>query len=414
MGWKSYFRVPLPKYSLPQLDGLRAIAVMVVFWGHAVHIYNVDGSVSLFKMGPVDLAYWVFGVAFGADLFLMLSGLLITGSLLRHWNPNGRNRKVVKSYALNRFLRIFPPYAVMVILTATGLFYTTLSQNPWQSVGEHLLFMQDYGANDLNISYWAMALEAKFYVAMPIVLFLMHKFKLWHWRYGVMGALLLTPVTLRYLTPLDLNDYFIIHTEATATPFVTLSYLSVFRTPFHLYFDAFAAGSFLAFLWHDREKLKAFWAGIWPRILMWVGFIGLLIVAARPPRLTTYLNVPDAGHFIEPYSPIFLQFGFAFFIMLIYLGVLAGHGPQRLLASKPLRYLAQISFSFYLVHWAALKVWESTQLFLYQNVLHMNIDPMTSVPFIITKVIGGFVLTLIFSLVLYYAAEKPFMMMKRS
>ena len=413
MSLKSYFSIHLPNYSLPQLDGLRALAVMVVFWGHAVHIYNVDGSVSLFKAGPFDLAYWVFGVAFGADLFLMLSGLLITGSLLKHWRPEGDNAPVVKEYARNRFLRIFPPYALMVVLTAMGIFYTPLSNAPVKSIIEHLFFMQDYGANDLNISYWAMALEIKFYIAMPVVLFLMHKLNLWRWRYFVMGALLLTPVTLRYFTPLDLNDYFVIQTEPTNTPFVTLSYLSVFRTPFHLYFDAFAAGGLLAFLWHDRERLKAFWTGIWPRILMWVGVIGLMVVAARPPRLTTYLNSPAGGNFIEPYSPIFLQFGFAFFIMLIYMGVVAGHGPQRFLSSKPLRYLAQISFSFYLVHWAALKVWESTQLFLYQSVLHMNIDPMTHLPFIMGKIVGGFVLTLLFSLVLYFAAEKPFMMIKR-
>lgn len=413
MALKDYFKIQLPQHRLPQLDGLRAVAVMVVFWGHAVHVYNIDGQTSILPIGPFDLAYWVFGVSFGADLFLMLSGLLIMASLLRHWRPEGGNAPTLKAYAANRFWRIFPPYALMVGLTALGIFYTPQSQDLFKSVVEHLFFMQDYGENDLNISYWAMALEVKFYLAAPLLIFVLHKLNLWRWRYIVMGVLLITPVTLRYLTPLSIDDYFII--KSTPHPMGTFAFLSVFRVPFHLYFDAFAAGALLAMLWHDREKLKFLWQSRLPQLAFWAGIIGLMVAAGRPPALTSYfIDAAGNGRFINTYHPVFLQFSYAIFVMLIYMGVLAGYGPQRFLCSKPLRYLAQVSFSFYLVHWGALQVWADMQMFIYKNWLGLNIDPMAHLPFIMGKVIGGLVLTLIFTFILYYVAERPTTLIKRA
>ena len=188
----------------------------------------------------------------------------------------------------------------------------------------------------------------------------------------------------------------------------TFTYLSVFRVPFHLYFDAFAAGAFLAMLWHDREKMPFLWQSRLPQIAFWVGIIGLMLAAGRPPALTSYfIDLAGNGYFINTYYPVFLQFAYAVFVMLIYMGVLAGYGPQRFLRNKLLRYLAQISFSFYLVHWGALQVWVKVQLFIYKNWLGLTIDPMAHLPFIVGKVIGGLVMTLIFTFILYTLPNAP-------
>src|SRR5512139_1631391 len=83
---------------IPGLDGLRAIAVLLVFASHA----------DLVSIG------WM-----GVQLFFVLSGFLITGILLDMKASLPVGEYFVKFYG-RRFLRIFPLYyfylAVMVIV----------------------------------------------------------------------------------------------------------------------------------------------------------------------------------------------------------------------------------------------------------------------------------------------------------
>src|SRR5690242_7564418 len=85
----------LERKHLPALDGLRAVAVLMVVMGHAS--YPIAGM-------PDDL---------GVSLFFVLSGFLITRLLLREHADTGTVS--LKHFYLRRTLRIFPAYYAFLV-----------------------------------------------------------------------------------------------------------------------------------------------------------------------------------------------------------------------------------------------------------------------------------------------------------
>ncbi len=93
---------------MPQLDGVRAIAVLMVIWWHFMPSTAKEGSV----------APWG---AIGVGLFFTLSGFLITRILLncklKIESQQATVGKMMKQFYVRRFLRIFPLYyGVLLVL----------------------------------------------------------------------------------------------------------------------------------------------------------------------------------------------------------------------------------------------------------------------------------------------------------
>lgn len=158
------------KYIKP-LDGLRAIAVMLVLvWHWLPHTYFIN----YFRTGP-----------FGVDLFYVLSGFLISSILLQHRllpaDAKPARKKIMYSFYVRRLLRIFPVYYLLLFLmvllrhrlhiplgtkeTAAALTYTSnfylLSIHSWTQYTGH---------------FWSLAVEEQFYLVWPwLLIFLPRK-----------------------------------------------------------------------------------------------------------------------------------------------------------------------------------------------------------------------------------------------
>jgi len=163
-----------PRRIIPELDGLRGIAILLVFLTHFVALQlpidarGVDGAVR-----------WVarFGWT-GVDLFFVLSGFLITGILLDTKGEPGYWR----NYAARRCLRIFPLYygaLVLVLLVLPRVVhwddsrYAILQANQawyWTYLVNFMEVIKGPGSAALNTShFWSLCIEEQFYLVWPLV-----------------------------------------------------------------------------------------------------------------------------------------------------------------------------------------------------------------------------------------------------
>jgi hypothetical protein len=113
------------KDRFPALDGIRAVAVTLVFMEHFGG--GAHGGRVLNLINDIRVRGWV-----GVDLFFVLSGFLITGILFDKRNDS----HYFKRFFARRSLRIFP---VFYLVVAVLLALTPILHYQWRA--GHLLFL---------------------------------------------------------------------------------------------------------------------------------------------------------------------------------------------------------------------------------------------------------------------------------
>jgi peptidoglycan/LPS O-acetylase OafA/YrhL len=136
------------------LDGLRALSILAVLWHHTD---RKPGGLALLDRGFL-----------GVDLFFVLSGFLIVTLLLRERRRTGDVS--LRAFYIRRFLRIFPPYYLMLALVAA----TAWLKPGHGSAGllADLPFALLYVSNlvpmhSLLSITWSLSTEEQFYVVVP-------------------------------------------------------------------------------------------------------------------------------------------------------------------------------------------------------------------------------------------------------
>lgn len=141
----------------PGLDGLRALSAMLVITNH------VHGM-------PIGLAGWV-----GVWMFYAISGYLITTLLLREEARAGAVS--LGGFYIRRFFRIVPPYAATIVLYALA----AAAAGDLERFRFSLPYLATFTAElapgeDLLFGHaWTLGVEEKFYLAFPVLAFLLTK-----------------------------------------------------------------------------------------------------------------------------------------------------------------------------------------------------------------------------------------------
>lgn len=151
-----------PKYR-PDIDGLRAIAVL---------------SVTAFHAFP----QWLKGGFIGVDIFFVISGFLISTIIFGNLQNNSFT---YLGFYRRRVRRIFPAL-VVVLLTCLGLGWFGLLASDYQQLAQHTLggtsFVSNFilwresGYFDTNseakplLHLWSLAIEEQFYILWPLLL----------------------------------------------------------------------------------------------------------------------------------------------------------------------------------------------------------------------------------------------------
>lgn len=154
----------------PDIDGLRAIAILAVILFHAFPAKLKGGFV-------------------GVDIFFVISGFLISSIIMRDVNE-GRFSFI--RFYINRIKRIFP--ALIFVLICCFLFgYYALLSDEFSSLGKHIAsglgFIQNITlylesgyfdkASDLKplLHLWSLGVEEQFYLIFPVLLMVAWRFR---------------------------------------------------------------------------------------------------------------------------------------------------------------------------------------------------------------------------------------------
>ncbi len=145
-----------PVGYLPQLDGLRTVAVGLVLVWHWLPGYALP---------------WLDG-EFGVRLFFVMSGLLITGILLdaRTKSEQGIGTRfgVLHAFYIRRALRIFPVYYATLFVTYALGFDSVCDGLAWHlTYTSNMLFALKGEWSGYALHLWALSVEEQFYLVWP-------------------------------------------------------------------------------------------------------------------------------------------------------------------------------------------------------------------------------------------------------
>ena len=174
--WIDRFELaPSSASNIPELDGLRAVAVLSVFLRHA---WGLSGQPQV-VIGGVDLSPLIVMMANGVDLFFVLSGFLLGRGFVAA-DLAGKPAPSLRRYVRSRAFRILPAYYLALI--ALFVFFAPMLLNPADvysnggtvTLASHLLVLQtinpiSYGRWGIASPYWTLTIEVIFYALVPLV-----------------------------------------------------------------------------------------------------------------------------------------------------------------------------------------------------------------------------------------------------
>lgn len=288
----------------PEIDGLRAVAVLPVV---------------LYHFGVIGLD----GGFVGVDIFFVISGFLIGGILWAELETKGTIG--LGAFFARRIRRLAPAYLLMALVTLTGAWFILLPFD-FREFGQELVAATVYLANvhyfndagyfdqaselKLLLHTWSLAVEEQFYIVLPLLLI------------GLAGWRAHLPALLIGMGVLSLVACLWMMTISAPAAF----YLFPFRA------WELLAGVCLAIFGYRRGLSWRVHSGVsWAGIVLIVSAIHFFEAGDHFPGL--YALVPVLG------------------AVLIILNGQDDNLVNRALCSRPALFFGLISYSLYLWHW---------------------------------------------------------------
>jgi peptidoglycan/LPS O-acetylase OafA/YrhL len=291
----------MQKNYYAQLDGLRALAAVIVVFAHVIQ--PLPKSIS-FLTGTLSVS-----------AFFVLSGFLITGILLRLRDSGAPLGASLYSFTMRRTLRIFPLYFSAVLL-APLVVENFFEELPW-----YLTFTFNWyvylKATWIGLGHlWTLGVEQQFYWLWPFVILLL-------------PARFLLPALISLTMAGFLSRFVLMQMGVNYVQMRT-------STPANL--DSLVAGALLATLLHLKLNVAA-------QRLEFVALIGSLILV--PAGIAVPFFFAESG--LRP----LVQYAAAtalgtYFVCRCHRGV--GGPIGSILQSSPLVYLGTISYGIYVWH----------------------------------------------------------------
>ncbi|MCI4061240.1 acyltransferase [Micromonospora sp. R77] len=304
---------------LPSLTGLRFLAALLVFINHVQHL-NVfaDPAVQKGYVKAVENAGQM-----GVSFFFILSGFVLT------WVA--RRDDTVGQFYRRRFFKIVPNHVVAYLASLALLLAAGVPLFAPEAVANFFLVQSwmpssDYIVYSVNGVTWSLSVEVLFYVSFPLLILLVGRLsprRLWSWFVGLAVLSVVVPLVVAQFLPSGPKSPF---AGPESWPVLWISY---FFPPMRLF--EFVAGMILA---------KIVMAGRFPRIgalpmaLLTVAAYVVSIVAL-PPFSAYYV----AAIYLVPMG-----------LLIAALAVADDEGRRTVTGTRPMVWLGEISYAFFLIH----------------------------------------------------------------
>jgi len=331
----------------PEIDGLRALAVLPVIFFHA--------GFEMFRGGFV-----------GVDIFFVISGYLITSIIISDLE---KNRFSIVNFYERRARRILPALFFVMLLNIPIAFFTMLP-DPLENFGQSLIATSLFGNNillyltsgywDLASEYkpllhtWSLAVEEQYYILFPILMTFI-------WRFGT--SFIISFFAILFFISLGFAQWESINNH-------TASFYLLHTRAFEI-----LIGVFLAFYLRHKSHFKSHFIN---ESLSLFGFFLIIF---------SIFNFNESTPFPSVYTLI-PAIGTA----LLVLSAIQGTVMHKLFSKRNLVFLGLISYSAYLFH---------QSIFSFMRIISKN-QPSSIL------LISGIILTFIFAYLSYKFIESPF------
>lgn len=289
----------------PQMDGLRAVAVIFVL----IHHFEAN------------IPQWINWGTLGVRFFFVMSGFLITRILLksREKVDAGATARPNEfwNFQMRRFIRTMPPYYLAIAIAAALAIPPVRETLAWTLTfcTNFLIIQTSYFPHTVS-HYWSLAVQEQFYLVWPFLIFFLPK----NWFKATFAVLIVAAILFRLACiHFQVND---------VTRWVSL--------PGSL--DTFAIGGILAYVSMSRPRLLED-----PKTRLWTGLATLSLAAiARGLRMLDLHN---------PWTVLIETFEAAFMGWVVACSVTGFKGLAGwILSSPPMTYIGKVSFGIYVYH----------------------------------------------------------------
>lgn len=318
---------------LDSLTGLRAVAALLVV---ATHAAFATGRLTDTFLGNVYARLEI-----GVPIFFALSGFLLFRPWVRHARDERTDKPRLRRYARSRVRRILPAYLVTVL--AVFALYTVFTPGPnpgqsWSGLVRHLTLTQIYTDNFLVTllhpglsQMWSLAVEVAFYAVLPALAYaLLTVLCGGRWRPGLLLAGL---AALAAVGPL----WLIAHYAGDWLPNSAGMWLPAHLAPF-------AGGMMLAVLQAMGVRVRA----------------ATTLTLAVPAFLLVCSPIAGGTALTEQQlsQPLAKATLYAVVAVLLLAPLASGDRSwfSRVLSTRPMVWLGEISYEIFLVHVAVMAV----------------------------------------------------------
>ena len=340
----------------PEIDGLRAIAVISVI------IYHLNEN-------------WLSGGFLGVDIFFVISGFLITGIIITEIQQNSFS---LKQFYTRRIKRIYPAFITVMALVsfiASAIFIYNDFNKLRKTIELAIAFLSNFylgltqGYFDLSanenpvLHIWSLAVEEQYYLIFPLILILAYK------KFREIKVLFIITLILFFIL---LATSFIpanFYKEVLHQP--NIYYLSNLRFPELL------IGSLLAIYHNFSNKAK-----LSKQVSNILAILSTLLLFSCLFLMNNNIAFIPGVTLILP----------CIFTALIIHATSQNNIVKLCLSNKAIVFIGKISYSLYLYHWIFIA-------FAYYITGEKQINNQ-SIAIVI-------VLTIIFSVLSYYLIEQP-------